>query len=202
MKRSTEVFTCFQSTDFFNIHPFPVETTDEYLYSCQLLYISGDKLKRYRQRLTNVICVFKCSQHSVSIVRREMCWSSCCVFGSLNVIGLIGGHTTDEAIFCSPQSHTPEVKHDEIISLRCCVGLLYMIHRGNRQMKSLKDGYFNSQVLSASLIRLVFRKFNMHKRAHALHFALSEQTKSYGLVSMGFMYCHPCGKQRRVSVAH
>lgn len=202
MKHYAEALACFQSIDFRNVHPFPVETTDEYLHSCQLLYISGDKLIRHRQRLTKVICMFKCSPHRLNIIKRNMRWSSCSVFGSLNVIGLIGGHTADEAIFCSPQSHTPEVKHDQIISLHCCVGLLYMSHRGNRQMKSLKDGYFNSQVLSASLIRFVFRKLNMHKRAHALCFALSEQTKSYGMVSIGFMYCHHYGKKRRVSFAH
>lgn len=74
-------------------------------------------------------------------------------------------------------------------------------------MKSLKDGYFNSQELSASLassffvkpcsctvgilmkllIRFLFKEFNLGKiltKESMFATALSEQTKSYGIVSI------------------
>lgn len=90
--------------------------------------------------------------------RGRCCGAAAGAFAYLNVIGLIGGYAANEFIFFSPQSHTPEVKNDQIIPLRCCVWLLYMSHQGNQQMKSLKDGYFNSQELSASLASSLFLK--------------------------------------------
>lgn len=58
----------------------------------------------------------------------EQLWG---LFKSLDVIGQVGGCAADESIFFSPQSHTPEVKHDQITPPRCCVGLLSASHRGN-----------------------------------------------------------------------
>lgn len=42
-------------------------------------------------------------------------------FAYLNVIGLIGGHAANEFVFSSPQSHTAEVKNDQITPVCCCV---------------------------------------------------------------------------------
>lgn len=80
--------------------------------------------------------------------RGRCCVVAAVLFASLNVIGLVGGYAPKESIFFPLQSHTPEVKHDQINPLRCCVGLLCTSHRGNQQMKSLKAAYFHSQELS------------------------------------------------------
>ena len=73
------------------------------------------------------------------------------LFAYLYAIGLIGRHAANEFIFVSAQSHTPEVKSDQIIPVRCCAWLVFKSHQGNRWKKSLKDGYLNSQELSACL---------------------------------------------------
>lgn len=116
------------------------------------------------------------------------------LFAYLRVTGLIEGYVTNEFIFFSSQSHTPEVKSDQIIPLCCCVGLLNMSHQGNRWMKSLKDGYLNSQELSASvflkctvgilikrMIRFLFRKSRRNTK--------SVFYRPYHLRLIGFSRC-------------
>lgn len=60
-------------------------------------------------------------QDRLLMKKRKVLGAAAVLCAYLNVIGLIGGYAANEFIFFSSQSHTSEVKNDQIISVRCCV---------------------------------------------------------------------------------
>lgn len=130
----------------------PSRTIAEYFFTCSFLVFAYVNWHQTKERLTQQKRSDPSCLHAVhtdrASTRGRCCVVAAVLFASLNAIGLAGGYAPKESIFFPPQSHTPEVKHDQINPLRCCVGLLCTSHRGNQQMKSLKAAYFHSQELS------------------------------------------------------